>query len=198
MLRLIRAHGVLFRLAAEYSAAMCGVCPGTLVIWPWFRRGLLLCSETLVSDLRHVSEFLVPVFGRPVFLCRGNLPRARGMAAYARDGYRAFRQPKFECGCCEMLVVRVCGLRQNFYVYNLYRNPDKDDRIYDCLLTSMAAMQAEDVRASFLFLGNLNGHHQEWLGSATTNSHGVAAFDFDCVRLGSVGCRPDPCTWWNT
>ena len=30
MLRLIRAHGVPLQLAAEYSAAMCGVCPGTL------------------------------------------------------------------------------------------------------------------------------------------------------------------------
>ena len=83
-----------------------------------------------------------------------------------------------------MLLVRVCGLRQNFYVYSLYRNPHQDDRIYDCLLTSMAAVQAEDVRASFLFVRDLNGHHQEWLGSTTTNSHGVAAFDFhDCVRL---------------
>ena len=42
----------------------------------------------------------------------------------------------------------------------------------------MAAVQAEDVRASFLFVGDLNGHHQEWLGSTTTNGHGVAAFDF--------------------
>ena len=64
-----------------------------------------------------------------------------------------------------MLVVRVYGLRQNFYVSSLYCNPDQDDRIYDSLLTSMAAMQAEDVRASFLFVGDLNGHHQEWLGS---------------------------------
>ena len=92
---------------------------------------ILLCSETLVSDLRHVSELLVPGL-----LCRGKLPRARGMAAYVRDGYGAFRQPKFECGCCETLVVRVCGLTQNFYVYSLYRNPDLEDRIYDCLLTS--------------------------------------------------------------
>ena len=67
-----------------------------------------------------------------------------------------------------------CGLRQNFYVYSIYSNPDQDDRIYDCLLTSMAAVQAEDVRASFLFVGDLNGHHQEWLGSTTTNRHGVA------------------------
>ena len=142
---------------------------------------ILLWSETLVSDLRRVSELLVPGFGRPVLLCLGKLPRARGMAAYERDRYGAFRQPKFECGCCEMLVFRVCGLRQNFYVYTLDRNPDQDDRIYDCLLTSMAAVQAEDERASFLFVGDLNGHHQEWLGSITTNSHGVAAFDFATV-----------------
>ena len=71
--------------------------------------------------------------------------------------------------------------RQNFYVYSLYRNPDLDDLIYDCLLTSMAAVQAEDVHASFLFGGDLNGHHQEWLGSIMTNSHGVAAFDFTSV-----------------
>ena len=108
---------------------------------------ILLCSETLVSDLRHVSELLVPGFGRPVLFCRGKLSRARGMAAYVRDGYGAFRQPKFECGYCEMLVVMVCGLRQNFYVYSLNRNLDQDDRIYDCLLTSMAAVQVEDVRA---------------------------------------------------
>ena len=30
-------------------------------------------------------------------------------------------------------------------------------------------------------MGDLNGHHQEWLGSTTTNSHGVAAFDFATV-----------------
>ena len=75
---------------------------------------VLLCSETLVSDLRHVSELQVPGFGCPVLLCRGKLPHARWMAAYVRDGYGAFRQPIFECGCCEILVVRVCGLRQNF------------------------------------------------------------------------------------
>ena len=45
-----------------------------------------LCSETLVSyvlvsDMCHVSEVLVPSFGRPVFLCWGKIPQARGMAA---------------------------------------------------------------------------------------------------------------------
>ena len=112
------------------------------------RYDILLCSETLVSDMRHVSEVRVLGFGRPVLLCRGKMPRARGMAAYVRDGYEAF-----ECGCCEMLLFWVCGVRQNLYVCSLYRNPDLDDRIFDCLLASMAAVQAEDVRATFLFVG---------------------------------------------
>ena len=42
-------------------------------------------------------------------------------------------------------------------------------------------MQAADARALFLFVGDLNGHHQEWLGSATTNRHGVAALNFATV-----------------
>ena len=45
----------------------------------------------------------------------------------------------------------------------------------------MAAGQAEDIRASFLFLCDLNGRHQEWLASTTTNRHGVAAFAFATV-----------------
>ena len=78
-------------------------------------------------------------------------------------------------------VFGVCGVRHNRYVYILYRNPDLDNRIFDCLVASMSAMQAEDVRASFMFVGDLYGHHQEWLGSTTTNRHEVAAFDFATV-----------------
>ena len=62
---------------------------------------ILLSSETLISDMHHMSEVLVPGFGRPVLLCRGKMPRARGMAAYVRDCYVAFHQPKYKCGCCE-------------------------------------------------------------------------------------------------
>ena len=113
---------------------------------------ILLCSKTLISDMRHVSEVLVPGFGRPVFLCRGTMPRARGMAAYVRDGYGAFRQPKFECGCCKMLVFRVCGIRQNLYVCSLSRNPDIDDRIFDCLLQWLPCRQRMSVPLSCLWV----------------------------------------------
>ena len=41
---------------------------------------MLLCSETLVSDRHHMSELLVPGFGRPVLLCQDGVPRAHEMA----------------------------------------------------------------------------------------------------------------------
>ena len=109
------------------------------------------------------------------------MPRARGMAACVRDGYGTFHQPKFECGCCQMLLFRVCGARQNFYVFSLYRNPNLDYRIYNSLLTATAAVHSADARASFLFVCDLNGHRQERLGSTTTNRLGVAALDFATV-----------------
>ena len=148
------ARGVMYLLSAEYSVVICGAW-GNLsdLTVASSQYDTLFCSEILVSDMLHVSELLVPGCGRTVLLCRGKMPRARGMAAYVRDGYGAFRQPKFECGCCEMLVLGICGLRQNLYVCSLYRNTDLDDRIFDCLLASMAAVQSENVLAYFLFCG---------------------------------------------
>ena len=84
-----------------------------------------------------------------------------------------------------MLLFRVRCARQNFYVVSLYRNPDPDDKIYDCLLTSMAAVKAEDLSALIMFVSDLNDHHQEWFGSTTTNRHGVTALNFATVS----GCN---------
>ena len=74
----------------------------------------------------------------------------------------------------------------NFWFSNLYAYNNHLNHIYvyhksSKLSASMAAMQAQDVRASFIFLGDLNDHYQEWFGSTTTNLHGVAAFDFATV-----------------
>ena len=63
-----------------------------------------------------MSELLVPGFDRPVMLCCDWMFRARGMAAYVREGSGAFCQLKYEFGCREMLVSGVCGARQNLCV----------------------------------------------------------------------------------
>ena len=79
--------------------------------------------------------------------------------------------------CC----FRVCGVRQSFCVFSLYRNPDVDYGIFDRLLTSVAAVQAENEQAEQAVCGNMNRNHGEWLGSTTTNRHSIAAFDFATV-----------------
>ena len=109
------------------------------------------------------------------------MPRHREMAAYYRDGYFAFHKPKFECSCYEIVFWGVCCVIQNLYAFSLYSNPDLDDPIFYCLLTSMPAVQAEDVRASFLFADVLNGSQQEWFGSTIANRHGVTTIDFATV-----------------
>ena len=113
------------RRPCSMSVVMCWALPGTYsdLTGASSRYDLLLCSETLVSDIRHVSV-LVPGFGRPVLLCRGRMPRAQGMSTYVRDGYGTFRQPKFKCDCCEILGFRARGVKRNFYVFSLYRSPD--------------------------------------------------------------------------
>ena len=75
---------------------------------------------------------MLPGFGRPILLWRGKMPRARGMAAYVRDGYGAFRQPKFECGCGEMLILGFLVRDKTFMFSSLYLNPDIVDRIFNC------------------------------------------------------------------
>ena len=70
-------------------------------------------------------------------------------------------------------------------MFCLYRNRDLDEQIFNCLLTAMTAVKAEDMRGYFLFLGDLNGHHQEWLGSTITYRYCVASFHFATVS----GCE---------
>ena len=50
---------------------------------------------------------------------------------------------------------------------------------------------------SFLFVvGDLDGHHQEWLGFTFT-TRVLQPLTWDCVWLWSVSCWPDLCMWWN-
>lgn len=148
---------------------------------------VVACAETKVSARRHLAELALPGFLSPVLLLRGDRPNGLGMAIYVRTGFSVIRQSKFECACCEFMVVKVAGRRLNFYLVFVYRSPNTDDRVYDCLSEVMGKVQSEDSKSAFCFVGDFNCHHTDWLGSRTTNAHGVAAYDFasvtDCSQL---------------
>ena len=97
---------------------------------------MIYCCALRIYDRRYASRVggAGSRFLSRCLVVSGQDASGPWMAAYVREGYGAFRQPKFECGCCEMLFFRVCGVRQSLYEYSLYRNPDLEDWIFDCLL----------------------------------------------------------------
>ena len=118
-------------------------------------------------------------YDNSTLLLRDSRPRICGLAAYIRSGFFAAIKKKNVCTCHEFQIIRFCIKSNNCYLFSLYHNPDLDDSIYDCLLSSISNIQELDRKSSFIFFSNLNTHHQEWLKSVSpTDRHSIAAFDF--------------------
>ena len=76
------ASGVLCLLSAEYCGNVRGLARNLSdLTLASSRYDILICSETLISDMHHASELLVPGFGCPV-LYQGKMPRDCGVVAY--------------------------------------------------------------------------------------------------------------------
>ena len=89
--------------------------------------------------------------------------------------------------CHEVQVLKVCD-KPTILAFSVYQNPDADDIISNCLLTSMAAVQESDRKETFLFVGD--AHHRVWyrvwLSSVSpTNDNGLIVLDFSS----EVGCE---------
>ena len=69
-------------------------------------------------------------------------------------------------------------LYTNIESLGVYRNLDLSDKAFDYLLMARTQVQFVDRKAFFLFVGDVNAHHEEWLGSSTTNLYNRAAGDF--------------------
>lgn len=73
--------------------------------------------------------------------------------------------------------------------------------MHGCLLVSIAVVQEENRKVVFIFTGDANTQHSEWLQSISpTDRHGIHALDFcnlsECEQLIRVpthvrGNRPD-------
>ena len=122
--------------------------------------------QRLISSRRHIAELMISGFCRPMQLLRGEVNRFQNLAVHVRGDFSAYRQYGYKCGCCEAIVVKICSSSHNFYVNDVYWNLDLSDKIFDCLLMDMAKAQSEDRNESFLFVGNGNAHHREWLRSS--------------------------------
>ena len=82
-------------------------------------------------------------------------------------------------------MFRNCSRINNFYVHGFHCNRELDGSLYDCLSDSIAWEQSVDDMAVFVFVGDANAHHFEWLESvSTTDRRGRDDLDFfRSVRL---------------
>lgn len=55
-----------------------------------------------------------------------------------------------------------------------------DESIFDCLLTLHISVQKNDSKSCFIFIGDFNIHHRDWMNSVSpTDQHGISASDLD-------------------
>ena len=177
MWRLILACGVLFLLSADHSVVKCGALTSS-------QYDILLCSEPLDSDTRHVSGLLVPVIGRPV------------LVEYVRDGYG---QPKFECGYWEMLLfygiwclTELICVQSSLQPWPIWP---------DCwLFTDINGCRAgQGCACLFTVFGWFEYPSSGVVGFYDNEPSWCCSLWFrNGAWLWSVGCQPDQCTWWNT
>ena len=92
------------------------------------------------------------------------MPRARGMAAYVQMGVYFY----------------VCSAWQNFYVFSQYHNPDLDNWVYECLLTSAAVLVPIYLWLEWRSTLRHSSLQMFWLWSAGdwSNSWKFGTFDF--------------------
>ena len=63
--------------------------------------------------------------------------------------------------------------------YYYYLNPGHNGSLYDSLLDSIGRVQSVDDKSVFVFVGDSNTHHSEWLESvSSTDWHDSDALDF--------------------
>ena len=76
-------------------------------------------------------------------------------------------------------MFRICGEINNFYVYAFYHYPGHDGSLYDSVLDSMVWAQSVNDKADFVFVGDANAYHSEWLESVSpTDQYGRDTLDF--------------------
>ena len=69
------------------------------------------------------------------------------------------------------------------FMFCVYRPPSADDSIYDVMSEKIDAIQELHPRSEIIVLGDMNAHHEEWLGSKQTDGHGECALEFAVLNL---------------
>ena len=203
MWRLTLASGVLFLMSAEYSEVMCGFWPGTLVTWSWLHLSKIYCCPLrLWSQICDTCQSCWFPNSVTVMLCRASCLMPEGWLHAYEMVTEHFANPNLSVVVAKYWFLRFVAWDRTFMCSVFTATLTMYDRIICSdylLLTSIKGCRApEDVRASFLFEGDLNSITRSGGFYDDEPSWSCSLWLLNGLRLRSVGCRPNPCTWWNT
>ena len=99
------------------------------------------------------------------------------MAAYIRNYFAASHKDIYECGCNEILILKVCG---KFNISTYFPHIEILILIIVYLIVSWSAWQPYMRmigKPFFFFVGDFNVHHRVWSNSVSpANCHGLRAW----------------------
>ena len=156
--------------------------------WESFERSLLgsrphiFCvSETFLNSKIDGELFAVPGYSS-VRRDRPDDSSWGGIMVYYSDAFTATRMPQFESLQHEMICLKINLPGRMVFMFYVYRPPSADDTIFDVISNYIDTIQELHPRSEIIVLGDLNAHHEEWLGSNKTDAHGESAFDFPTLN----------------
>ncbi|XP_071478923.1 uncharacterized protein [Diadema antillarum] len=97
---------------------------------------------------------------------------------YYSDAFAATRMPQYESLYHELICQKINLPGRMIFIFCVYRPPSADDSIYDVISDHIDTIQELHPRSEIIVLGDLNAHHEEWLGNTKTDAYGESAFDF--------------------
>ena len=78
----------------------------------------------------------------------------------------------------EMICFKIQLPGHLVFIFSIYRPPSADDSICDAISSHINTIQEFHPRSEIIALGDMNVHHEEWLGNKKADIHGVCAFEF--------------------
>lgn len=145
------------------------------------RPHIFFLSETFLNNKLDDDLFAIPGYS----LIRRDRPDGSswgGIALYFSDNFTATRQPEYEHPQHEMICLKLSLPGRTVFMFCIYRPPSSDDSIYDVIAEHIDTIQGISPRSEIIVLGDMNAHHEEWLGSKKTDTHGESAFDFALIH----------------
>lgn len=147
---------------------------------------LIVCVECDITGRRADCE--LDIIGYELLHRDDRRKKCGGHVVYRRSNSAVVVPKSFitsqKCSCHpESFWLKLPSSASNLYFCCTYRRPSANDSVFECLAEAVSKIQEIDKKSCFVFMGDYNAHHEEWLGSTCTDIHGEAALQF-CYTLG--------------